>query len=349
MARVYINGMFLTQRKTGIQRFSHEMCQAMAAAGHDIAVIAPRRIRKDYNLSYPVIHIGLLTGVFWEHLELLIYLLKRRKPLLISFGSPGPLLYKKRIVTIHDVSFYYHPEWFSRLYGLYYRIITPIIARFSEKILTVSHFSKKEILGWLNIPEEKITIVHNAVSQSMVNKAKGQAGPTEKYILTVGSLDPRKNLSTIIEAYHQTGLEKTIKLKAAGGESPLFNMDKNTHLSNVSLGYVTDQELFTLYKNAELFIYASFYEGFGIPPLEAMASGCPVVLSDIPVFKEIFGDAAMYVKPGDAQGMAKKIIEILNTPQLKNILIQKGYKKSKEYTWEKSAQVIGKLIEERYK
>ncbi len=344
MEKAYINGMFLTQRKTGIQRFSHEMCRALSSMGYDITVLAPRAIRSEYEPAYKVVRFGVLKGVLWEHFALPVFLWKRHSPLLISFGSPGPLLYKNRIVTIHDVSFYFHPQWFSRLYGLYYRLATPLMARFSKKILTVSAFSKSEILRWLNIPDEKITVVHNAVSQSIIKNTKDKSVPEERYILTVCSMDPRKNLAKTIKAYKRAAIEKTIRLKAAGGGSALFKMHNTPEILDVALGYVSDQELATLYNNAELFIYASLYEGFGIPPLEAMASGCPVILSDIPVFKEIFGDAAYYVNPNDEESIARGMKKVLENPGLKKTLIERGYEKTKEYSWEKSARKLGALI-----
>ncbi|MFO8053779.1 MAG: glycosyltransferase, partial [Bacteroidales bacterium] len=233
----------MTQKITGIQRFSHEMCRALASKGYDITVLAPRNIRDEYKLAYKIHRFGILKGALWEHIELPLFLLRHRRPLLISFGSPGPLFYKNRIVTIHDVSFYYHPHWFSKLYGLYYRLVTPLIARFSRRILTVSQFSKKEIMRWLNLPDEKIAVVHNAVSRNIINRKAELNEPEERYILTVCSMDPRKNLGRTIKGYKLSGIEKTVRMKAAGGGSSLFKMTKTPEIQNIALGYVSDQEL----------------------------------------------------------------------------------------------------------
>ncbi|MDD2636286.1 MAG: glycosyltransferase family 1 protein [Bacteroidales bacterium] len=339
----YINGHFMTQSMTGIQRFSYELCKAMINAGEEIIILAPRKTKPEYQLNCKIEKFGIFNGVLWEHLELLLLLLKKRKPLLLNFGSPGPLFYKNRIVTIHDVSFKKNPKWFAWYYSLYYRIITPIYAKRSHKIITVSKFSKSEIQNWLKLPDDKFEIVHNAVSKEISPKEQDTPIQKGKYILTVSSLDPRKNLKNIFKAF---SLNKDINLQLilAGKKSSMFNFKDDDEVKIKSIGYVSNSQLANLYKNASAFIYLSYYEGFGIPPLEAMSFGCPVILSDIPVFREIYHNSALFVNPDKLDEISNAINQIVNNEQLRTELISKGLHKSQEYNWEKSAKLLCEII-----
>lgn len=325
---------------TGIQRFSYELCKSLIKAGNELIILAPKKIRPEYTLDCKIERFGVFRGVLWEHFCLLFFLLKLKKPLLLNFGSPGPLFYKNRIVTIHDISFKHNPGWFAWYYSLYYRIITPIFAKRSKRIITVSEFSKSEIQKWLKIHDSKFTIIHNAVSASLTNvKSIEGLVKNSNYILTVSSLDPRKNLASIYKAFEELKPKNT-ELVLAGGKSSMFNFKDIENLKINSVGYVSDIELASLYKNATAFFYLSLYEGFGIPPLEAMSFGCPVILSDIPVFREVYGDAAIFVKPDDISAIKNAINSILNDEKLRDGLKQKGYERANKFSWDLSANKL---------
>jgi len=157
-------------------------------------------------------------------------------------------------------------------------------------------------------------------------------------------MDPRKNLARLVEAYNQTGLSNEIKLVLAGRINPIFNMKLPVEIIVRSAGYVPDEELASLYENATLFVYPSLYEGFGLAPLEAMSLGCPVILSDIPVFREIFGDAACYVDPCDTRSISDGILRVLTDETYRNELIRKGLEKARQYSWKRSAEKLAGLI-----
>ncbi len=341
---IFINGRFLTQDMTGIQRFSYEICKALICRGTDLIILAPKKIRTEYRLKCRMIRFGIFTSILWEQIDLPIFLMKHKNPLLLNFGSPGPFFYPNRIVTVHDLSFIIHPAWFSKSYWLYYRLATPVVTRLSKKVITVSEFSKNEIIRLIGIPEEKITVIHNAVSGAFRKQQSHGAGKQGKYIFSVASLDPRKNLASLVDAYKMAGIDKEIKLVLAGKTNPIFNMDLPGEILTHSVGYVPDDELSALYENATLFVYPSFYEGFGIPPLEAMSLGCPVILSDIPVFREIFGDAAHYVDPLDPTSICKGILLVLSDDPYRMELIRRGLERAKLYNWERSADKIVSII-----
>lgn len=343
MSKVYINGRFLAEYLTGIQRFSVEICNALYEINPEIIVLSPNKIRSDYTLLGKVRKFGLLPSLFWEYIELPIFLFFHKKPLLLNFGSPGPLFYRNRIVSIHDISYKKNPKWFTWFYGTYYKLITPLYARRAKKIITVSKFSQSEIQKWLKIPDDKFVIIHNAVSSLLSGSENSQPIVEGKYVLTVSSLDPRKNLHTVFKAFNAAP-PKGVKLILAGKSSPLFNFKNYDDIEIESIGYVSNEKLSNLYRNASVFIYLSYYEGFGIPPLEAMSCGCPVILSDIPVFREIYGDAALFVKPDDIFEVKNAIDLILNHEKLRKELIEKGYEKVKEFDWKKSASKLNEII-----
>ena len=343
--KIIINGRFLTQKITGINRFACELCNALADFGIEIVIVAPKKIHPGYILNSRVEFFGWLTGPLWEQIDLPLYLLLHRNPLLLSFSGLGPLLYKNKITTIHDLAFYANPSWYSKSYYWFYRITTPLLAKFSKKIITVSEFSKSEIIRELGISAEKIEVINNAVHltplefPAIANKVNG------KYIFSVSSIDPRKNIYRLIEAYNKSGLANDYKLVLAGQTSKVFNIHISAEILKYSLGYVTDDELHVLYQNASLFVYPSLYEGFGIPPLEAMAHGCPTVISDIPVFKEIFGIASCYVNPLNPDDIKNGMIKVLSDRTYRDTLITSGVEQEKKYNWKRSANLVFQMIQ----
>jgi glycosyltransferase involved in cell wall biosynthesis len=341
---VFINGRFLTQEMTGIQRFSYEICKALIRRGTDVVLLAPKKIRTEYPLNCRMIRFGIFTDILWEQIDLPVFLMKHKNPLLLNLGSPGPVFYSNRIVTVHDLSFLVHPAWFSRRYRLYYRLATPVFTRLSKKVITVSECSKNEIVRRIGIPEQKIVVIHNAVSGAFQKQPSHGAGGKEKYIFSVASLDPRKNLARLVAAYKLAGIEKEFSLKFAGKADPIFRMELSGEILSHSAGYVPDDELSALYENASLFVYPSLYEGFGIPPLEAMAMGCPVILSDLPVFREIFGDAAHYADPGNTESLRDAILLVLSDESYRMELIRRGHERTKLYDWDTSAEKLASVI-----
>lgn len=341
---IFVNGRFLTQHVTGIQRFSFEICKALVEKEPGITILAPRKIRKEYLLNCRIIRFGIFSGILWEQVDLPVFLLKHKNPLLLNLGSTGPVFYPNRIVTVHDLSFYIHPAWFSRSYRLYYRTVTPLVIRLSKKVITVSGSSAEEIVRLTGIPEAKITVINNAVPGTIIKgHSRGKRGK-ERYILSVASLDSRKNLSRLVDAYKMAGLDEEMRLVIAGRTDPIFNMELPAEILAHAAGYVPDDELSALYENACLFVYPSLYEGFGIPPLEAMSMRCPVILSDIPVFREIFGDAAHYVDPLDAKSICNGMLAVLNDEAYRKELILRGLERVKLYSWERSAEKLSSVI-----
>lgn len=349
---ICINARFVTQKITGVQRYAAELSKQIRRICPEVRFLAPQNIvQKALADELKVETFGNMTGYLWEQLELPAYLRRKGRPLLVNLANTAPLFYEKKIVTIHDLSFLVNPIWFSRSFYCYYRLLIPAVARRSLKVVTVSEFSKKELMRRLNVPEQKIKVVFNGVSDSFREYAKAAGRSIQgKYILAVASLDPRKNLGRLIDAFMKIRKDD-ITLVIVGEQSRVFNQTSGIDLTQarkdvIWLGRVTDDELAALYSYASLLVFPSLYEGFGLPPLEAMARGCPVVVSDAASLPEICGDAAYYIDPYDTDSLADGIDKVLQQGILRDSLILKGLARAELFRWETSAIGLRRVFEE---
>jgi len=276
---------------------------------------------------------------------------KGQNGMLLCLGNTAPLFYKKKVVTIHDLGFLRYPHWYSKKFYYFYKFLIPRIAKNPLKIITVSEFSKKEILDIIGLNDSTIEVVYSGIAARFLNlDEKKSKNNNDNYILAVSSLSPNKNFSRVVEAFTKLHLNDT-KLVIAGianrnfANDSLYNLVDNQQ--NVILtGYVDDDELLNLYSHAKLFIYPSLYEGFGLPPLEAMACGCPCVVSKAASLPEVCGDAALYCDPYSIDDIADKISRLLVDEKLRAELIEKGLERVKLFSWQKTAEQVLKIIDD---
>jgi glycosyltransferase involved in cell wall biosynthesis len=351
---VCINGRFLTHRMAGIPRFGYEMCVALHRLGFPFTVVVPGNIVLSHDLPFDIVFHGKFRSHLWEQLDLPCFLRSRNYPLLISFSGLGPVYYRNHISTIHDMAFARHSEWFSNSYNIIYKFLTPVLARHAKKILTVSNFSKREITDCLHIDENKIAVIYNALSSSIhgsgtiSQKNEGKSTITEHYILAVSSHDPRKNFLRIIQAFKALR-RSDLKLYIIGDMPKVFrkeNLSNHIDSSIRILGHVDDKALSHYYRHADLFVYPSLYEGFGIPPLEAMSHECPVLLSDIPPLREIYGNSAVYCDPYDINSIAVGMERLLSNAVLRENLLKQSREVLIRYSWEASAAKLVSVLNE---
>lgn len=342
--KVFINGRFLANPITGINRFAYEICLELNKISEIYIIVPKKSILSCYDVSsLNIIEFGRGNSHLWEQLVLPCFFLFKNNYLLVNFSGLGPILVKRKVITIHDVSFLHNPKWFSKQYYILYKLLTPISIKTSRHIFTVSEFSKSEILKYYPfISPNNINVVYNAtkIHQCCMNRVDNGA----KTILTVGSLDPRKNLITLTTALEDIAL-KDVSLRVIGGiNNRIFKDTGVRQHNNVKLlGRVNDKQLQDEYLNSKLFVLPSLYEGFGIPPLEALTYGVDIAVSDIPVFHEIFEDAAIYFNPNDPHDIAEKISDYLNN---KLIVDQNSKKKIlNKFSWQKSAKVILEILD----
>lgn len=348
-----VNGRYLTQKATGVHRYAFEICNKLHDMGVDFYVAIPQEIHPDYKFSFKTVKCGSLKTHLWEQISLPRYLKSIGSPLLISFTGCGPLNYDNQIMAIHDVSHERYPEWFSKNYYRFYHFMMPRIGKKAHAVLTVSEFSKQEIVDTLGIDRNKIYVIHSNVpfhnkptKEEILNYQRRP--DMERYIIAVSSMDPRKNFVRLVEAFDKIE-DKSVKLYIIGMSFKAFNtpdlqklINENVHLP----GYIPDDELQSMYQNALLSVYPSLYEGFGLPPLESMTYGCPAINSDIPALREVSEDAALYVDPYDVEDMTMKINILLEDEILRQELRLKGLEQIKKYSWKKSAKQVYELAQQ---
>lgn len=349
-----VNGRYLTQKASGVHRYAFEICNMLHKMGVDFLVAIPQEIEPDYKFEFKTVRCGSIkNGHLWEQVSLPKYLKSIGSPLLISFTSCGPLFYSNQIITIHDVSHERYPEWFSKNYYRYYHFMFPRIGRKAHAILTVSEFSKQEIVDTLGLDRNKIHVVHSNVPfhnkpsrEEILNYKRSE--DTERYIIAVSNMDPRKNFAQLIRAFNNIE-DKSVKLYIIGMRYKAFNTPDLEKLVNervVLPGFVDDEQLPTMYQNALLSVYPSLYEGFGLPPLESMTFGCPAIVSDIPALREVTQDAGLYIDPYSIDDITEKINLLLQDQDLQHSLRLKGLEQIKKYSWEKSAKQVLELAQQ---
>jgi glycosyltransferase involved in cell wall biosynthesis len=205
------------------------------------------------------------------------------------FSSPGPL-----VVTVHDLAVLRHPEWFNRWTSAYSRLAVPRVVAAADRVIAVSESTRRELTALLGVDDVKIRVVPNAVEESFTPVGPAAEG---NYALAVGTLEPRKNLARIAEAVE--GELRVVGARGWGGVTPPANV--------TWLGDVSDEELAALYRGARCLVYASLYEGFGIPVAEALACGCAIVTSRGSAMEEIAGADATYVDPTDVESIREGV------------------------------------------
>lgn len=353
---IYINGRFLLQNQTGVNRFAYELCRALAEMGVPFILCCPPGVIKDcYDVSgFSIWTCGWGKSHLWEQISLpwIFHRIKGEK-VLLNFTGLSPLFVRKKVMTIHDLAFWVNPKWYSLSYRFLYRLLTPLCAFTSMKVLTVSEFSKNEIIRLLGIDRQKTVVVYNAVPFFFRIPTVKNCMEKGKYVLAVSSIDPRKNFFTLLRAFAYVKA-KDIKLYIIGGEDKIYSasirgLEKMTKSGKVKwLGRVSDDELKQFYERALCFVYPSLYEGFGIPPLEAMSCGTPTVVSAIPPIKEVCGNAALYVNPYDEKDIAEKINLLIEDADLRKSLIVKGYERCQMFDWHRSANILINVVENLY-
>ncbi len=348
---IYINARFLTQPITGVQRFAIEICKELQKVNENIVFVCPSNIlHKDIAQLLNVKIIGYNKGHLWEKIDLPVYLRLHGNPLLINLGNTSPLFYSNQIVTIHDMAVFVNPSWFTKKFVLLYKFVYPLMVLNSKKVLTVSEFSKREIQKYLKVKSDKIEVIYNSVDHCIIPNPNS---PNEygNYVLCVGSVEPRKNLKNLINAFRRASIPSDFKLVIVGGKNKLFNSlsldnEADSELRNrvVFTGYVSDEKLSCLYQHAKVFVYPSLYEGFGIPPLEAMVYGCPTIVSNTSSLPEVCGLATLYIDPYQPQSIVTQIEHLLSNKDTRDKLVEDGYKQVLKYRWKESAMKLYKLL-----
>lgn len=301
---VVVNGRFLIHRVTGVERYAREILAELdkiIEPGEVIMAIPPETKEIPDYKNIRVERVGKLHNRLWEHISFPAYV-RRRKGISLNLCNTAPLP-DPGIVCIHDMKIKARPQDFNILFLIWYRLLFFNACKRAKKIITVSEFSKNEIIKYYKVPRERIIVVPNAwqhfektgFDEKTLERYELRKGD---YYFSVSSLEPNKNLKWIVEAA-KADREQVFVVAGADNREIFADGLKSECPPNIKmLGYISDEEVKTLMRDCKAFLYPSFYEGFGIPPLEAISAGAStIVVSDIPVMHEIFGGDVNYINP----------------------------------------------------
>ncbi|GGO06403.1 glycosyltransferase family 4 protein [Saccharibacillus kuerlensis] len=347
--RIYINGRFLKASVTGVQRYAYELLRTIdrliarddpAVRGYEFIVLAPTGDIHELGTRHmEVRQAGRFGGQLWEQFSLPML---AKDGFLLNLCNAAPLLKRKQAVTLHDAAVYSVPDTYSAAFKLWYKLMFRTLGRISPLILTCSENSKEELVRHCGIRESKIRVIYHGkehvLQTGTAPEFTAKQGLERPFVLAVSSRSPNKNFRSIVRAAELIG-DQGFDFVIAGGANPKIFKSEDTELGeNVRhVGYVEDDELRTLYDSAACFVFPSFYEGFGFPPLEAMACGCPVVVSDTASLPEVCGDAVLYCDPNRPEDIAEKIARVMKDPDLRQEMKSKGLAQAAKFSWEKCA------------
>lgn len=356
---LHINGRFLTQRQTGVQRFAGQTVHAIdrlqgAGEGWPGPVLLwtpPGTETPDYQ-HLEVRRGGLFPrGYGWEQVDLPRL---ARSGVILGLCGLGPLVRRRQLLVVHDATPCVSPESFTPAFRLAYRTLVPALGRIARQIVSVSNFSRREIADWYGIPYDRIAVCLEGADHILTQPAdpailsrnglSGGQGGGAPFFLAVGVGSPNKNVDLVLDAFAKADLPPGTKLALTGRRDERVHPTGDIRTSDrvVHLGHVSDGELRALYESALALVYPSRYEGFGLPPVEAMACGCPVVISDQPALLETSGsgDATLVCGMDDVDGLAAMLGRLAADPAMRGLLSAKGLDHVQRFQWTKTARTL---------
>jgi glycosyltransferase involved in cell wall biosynthesis len=372
--RIGLDGIPLASLRTGIGHYTSELAHNLAriAPANELELISPVPILASVNengipdqggelpANLHVVRTG--THLLWWTVGLPLYL--RQASLSIFHGTnyDVPLWGRaSKVVTIHDLSPLLHPETHPGNLVRRARRRLPLMAKASSMIITATESVKREICEHLRVEDGKVAVTPYAPRRNFrplppeqTVEVRTRLNIADDFLLFVGTIEPRKNLITLVKALDEILRTTTwrpqlvIAGKVGWLSDELFSYIQQSGIAEHIrfIGYVSDQDLRALYSSCRMCVYPSLYEGFGLPPLEAMACGAPVITSRIPSIVETVGTAASLVSPIDVQGLAQAITQLLGDENQRSYFASAGIKRAAEFTWEKTARATLEVYEE---
>lgn len=353
--KILIDARELDERPTGVGRYLLQLLQRWRASDdvhhRELVLAAPAVSAGTRALGFRCIETGGSRGTSWEQVWL-PRVIKRESPdVLFCPAYTSPLWTGAPVVlTIHDISFTAHPEWFTIREGLRRRLLTRRAARKAAAVITVSEFSASEIERFYGVPRSRIHVIHHGVA----HLPRSRADRREPLVLFVGSIFNRRHVSELLAAVARLVPEiGGLRLVVVGDNRTCPRQDLASQADALRLhdvvewlDYAGDERLAAFYARARAFVFVSEYEGFGLTPLEALAAGVPPVVADTAVSHETCGSAALYVQPGDLAGLAAAIRSLLLDESTRSRLLEAAPSVLARYSWERAAGETLELIED---
>lgn len=340
--KIIINGKFMSQTVTGVQRYAREILLELdniVTKEDDIEIVVDADAKNIPEYKNIIVKkIGRFTGNVWEQISLPLYVIKNRG-VCVNLCNIMPIL-TPHIVVIHDVSFKANPDFYSRKFRMWYDFVFKLCVHRIRQIITVSEFSKREISKFYKVEDSKIVVTPNgwqhferiAFDENALNKFDLKKN---EYYFAMSSMSPNKNFKWIAKAAKNN--PDSVFAVAGGVNSKVFgsnfSFDKPENLK--LLGYVTDEEAKTLMRECKAFLFPTFYEGFGIPVLEALSVGAKVVVSDASCMRELFDNSVYYIDPYNANIDFQKLNDF--STENREIVLDK-------YSWKKSAEKLNYIL-----
>jgi glycosyltransferase involved in cell wall biosynthesis len=354
---IYINGRFLEQPVTGVQRYCRELLRAldeMLAAGQldpsgsRLICLASRAARDLPDWKWIQTQtIGQWTGNLWEQIDLPLAV---GRELCFSPANVGPYFLPGQVVTIHDASVFAVPQAYSLPFRWKHRTLYRRLGQTARAVITVSDHSRRELERWCGIRPEKIRVI--AEGREHILRVPADETVFERlqigsrpFFLCVGSNSPHKNFSLVLQALKLWDSRDSELIIAGGDFSKVFQEQGYPLPKNARrVGYLQDSELRALYQRAAGFIFPSLYEGFGLPPLEAMTCGCPVLCSNASSLPEVGGDAVLYFDPSNAAQLAGLMEKLVVDLDLQEKLKRKGACQAEKFSWQSAARETWEVL-----
>lgn len=347
MTTIYLNGKFTAQRTTGVQRVASHLVQALDAqvTGHWVLLCPPGAELP--RLQRIEVHTTGWVGMplhLWEQLVLPV---AARGGLLVNLAGAAPAFARRQACLLHDAAVFDHPEAYTRTFVAWYRWLFRRLAAHATRLLTVSDYSRERLALHLGLPAARIGFVPNGADHldDVVPDADvlQSLGLHEvRYLLAVASANPTKNLAALIAAFARLPADPALRLVIVGGRNERVFTDAT--LADppgvLRTGPQSDAQLKALYAGATALVFPSLYEGFGLPPLEAMACGCPVAAARAAAIPEVCGDAVLYFDPLSVDAISQALCQMLTDAPLRERLREVGQARAEAFRWQASAAAI---------